>query len=325
MARQTYEAWLPEDPDSTVWHSIRRTSVIESVAKRIPMNSDTKTFPRSGDMTVDVVPKGTAYGEDVSPNDEVVMASKKFGRVVRIAEEDIDDTVIDLLTGKKLDWASAYAKHIDNACLGTSAAIGVGVPFTSVYRAVTTAEAFTGYQANANHQVITQAQLAGATSATYDALSRTLETAESSDFFDEGNALVLAHTSFKAVFRGVKDSQGNPIFLQGLAGTPDTLFGYPVRWARGAKVTATATSNPPVQNTGGAAGSAAKGTAGNPLLIIADPSYLMLGVRSGPESVVIPGRDGVSSLTDETILKMRARRAFVPAYPQAFSVLERTV
>ncbi len=323
MARQTYEAWLPEDWDNTVWHSIRRTSVIEATARRIPMNSDTKSFPRSGDMTVDIVPKGTAYGEDVSPNDEVVMVSKKFGRVVRIAEEDIDDTVIDLINGKKLDWASAYAKHLDNACLGTSAAPGAGVPFVSVYRAVTTAEAFTGYVANANHTVVTQAQIS--TIAAYDQMSRMLEIGEGSDFFDEGNALILAHPSFKAVFRGVKDSTGVPVLTQGNAGTPDTLFGYSVRWSRGAKVSAVATSNPAVQNVGGAAGSAPKGTAGNPLMVLCDPNYLMLGIRSGPESVVIPGRDGVSALTDETLLKMRSRRAFMPAYPQAFSVLERTV
>lgn len=323
MARQTYEAWLPEDWDSNVWHSIRRTSVIESVARRIPMNSDTKSFPRSGDVGIDVVAKGSAYGEDVSPNDEVIMQSKKLGKVVRIAEEDIDDTVIDLIEQKKLDWGSAYAKFLDNAALGVSAAPGAGVPFTSVYRAVTTAEAFTGYVANANRTVVAQADIASGVA--YDALSNAVGIGEASDFFDESNAIVIAHPSWKAVFRGVKTSTGEPVLMGGNANTPDTLFGYPVRWARGAKVTATATTTPPVQNTAGVAGSAPAGTAGNPLLIVCDPSYLMLGIRSGPESVVIPGRDGVSSLTDETILKMRARRAFAPAYPQAFSVLERTV
>lgn len=325
MARQTYEAWLPEDWDSNVWHSIRRTSVIESVARRIPMNSDTKSFPRSGDVGIDVVAKGSAYGEDVSPNDEVIMQSKKLGKVVRIAEEDIDDTVIDLIEQKKLDWASAYAKFLDNACLGVSAAVGAGVPFTSVYRAVTTAESFTGYVANTNRAVVTQAQITDGTTAAYDALSQAVGVGEASDFFDEGNAIVIAHPVWKSIFRGVKTTTGEPVLMAGNANTPDSLFGYPVRWARGAKVTATATTTPPVQNVGGAAGSAPAGTPGNPLLIVCDPSYLMLGIRSGPESVVIPGRDGVSSLTDETILKMRARRAFAPAYPQAFSVLERTV
>src|SRR3954469_21876335 len=104
VARQTYEAWLPEDRTSEIIGRITATSVIEARARRLPMNTDTKSFPRSGGMTVDVVPKGSAYGEDVSTNDEVVMATRKFGRVVRIAEEDIDDNVIDLINAKKLDW-----------------------------------------------------------------------------------------------------------------------------------------------------------------------------------------------------------------------------
>lgn len=313
MARQTYEAWLPEEKTSQVLGAIRRTSAIESIAKRIPMNSDAKTFPRSGGVTVDVIPKGTAYGEDVAPNDEVTMVAKKFGRAVRIAEEDIDDTVIDLLTQKKLDWASAYARHIDNAALGTSAAIGAGVPFTSVYRAVTTADAFTGYVANAHRRT--------ATAPGYDDFSALIGLAESSDYFDEASLVLIAHPFFKGVLRGLKDTNGNPLWVQGLAGTPDTVFGYRVRWTVGAKVTATATSTPPATPASGTAAPA--GTPGNPLMIAANPDFLMLGVRSGPESVVIPGRDGVSALTDETILKMRARRGFVPAFADGFAVLER--
>jgi len=323
MARQTYEAWIPVDYDNNVWHSIRRTSVIESVAKRFPMVSDTKSFPRSGDMTVDIVPKGTAYGEDVSTTAEVVLQSKKFGRAVRIAEEDINDNVIDLLETKKLDWASAYAKLLDNACLGVNAPIGAGVPFTSVYQAVKTTDATVNYTGGANMSVVTAAQLAAAGGG-YSQLSNVLSTVESSDFFDESNAIVIAHPYWKGVFRSITSTTGEPLFVEGLAGTPDTLFGYSVKWARGAKVSATATSSP-AATPSGAAGSAPAGTAGNPLLIVCDPSYLMLGIRSGPESVVIPGRDGVSALTDETILKIRSRRAFAPAWPQAFSILERTV
>ena len=315
MARQTYEAWLPEEKDSNVMGAIRATSVIESEARRIPMNTDAKTFPRSAGMTVDIVPKGTAYGEDVSPNDEVTMVAKKFGRVVRIAEEDIDDTVIDLLNQKKLDWASAYARYIDNAALGTSAAIGTGVPFTSVYRAVTTADAFTGYTANAHRITVPVPD--------YDDFSAFLALVEGSDYFDESNLLLIAHPSYKAALRGLKDNNGQPLWVQGLAGTPDTIFGYKVRWANGAKVTATATSTPPAQ-TGTSGAPAAAGTAGNALLIAANREFLMLGVRSGPESVVIPGRDGVSSLTDETILKVRARRGFMPAFADGFAVMEKT-
>lgn len=313
MARAVFDAWLPEEDDSTVITRIQATSAVESLARRLPMNSTTKSFPRSGGMDVSEVPKGSAYGEDTSTNDELILTAKKFGKAMRIAEEDIDDSVANILDAKKNEWASSYAKFIDNACLGTSAAVGAGVPFVSVYRAVTTADATTGYTANANH-VATAAT--GVVS--YDNLSAVLSVAEGSDSFDEADLCVIAHPSFKGAFRGVKDSNGNPIFVEGLAGTPSTLFGYPVRFTAGAKVTATATSKPPVQGA-----TSAKGTAGNPLLIVGPRSGLMLGVRSGPESVVIDGKDGASALTDETILKMRARRAFGVAYPDSFAVLER--
>lgn len=310
MARATFEAWLPEEDGSDVLTRITQTSAIESFARRLPMNSTTKTFPRSGGMDVAEVPKGSAYGEDTSANDEVILTAKKFGKAMRIAEEDIDDSVASILDAKKNEWASSYARFIDNACLGTSAAVGAGVPFVSVYRALTTADAATGYTANAN--VVTTA-VTGITS--YDNLSNVLGFAEASASFDEADTVVIAHPSFKAGFRGVKDTNGNPIFVEGLAGTPSTLFGYPVKWSLGAKVTATATSAPPATR-------GAKGTAGNPLLIVGPRSGLMLGVRSGPESVVIDGKDGASALTDETILKMRARRGFSVAYPDSFAVLE---
>jgi HK97 family phage major capsid protein len=312
MARATFEAWLPEEKDSSVMTRIAATSAVEALARRLPMNSTTKSFPRSGGMDVAEVAKGAAYGEDTSTNDEVVLTAKKFGKAIRIAEEDIDDSVANIIDSKKTDWASSYARFIDNATLGTSAAVGAGVPFTSVYRAVTTADAATGYVANANH---VSSGAAGAVS--YANLSSALAKVEGGDSFDESDVVVIAHPSFKETLRGVLDSQNRPIFVEGLAGTPSTLFGYPVRWSVGAKVTATATSKPPVAALG------VKGTAGNPLLIVGSRSALMLGVRSGPESVVIDGRDGASALTDETILKVRARRGFAVAYPDAFAVLER--
>jgi HK97 family phage major capsid protein len=157
MARQTYEAWLPEDRQSAVIGRITQTSAVEQYANRVPMNTNTKAYPRSAAMGVDEVPKGSAYGEDVSPNDEIILNAKKFGKVVRIAEEDIDDNVIDLINDRKLAWATAYAKFIDNAALGTNAAPGVGVPFDSVYHRVTTADASTTapYVANANYMSTT--------------------------------------------------------------------------------------------------------------------------------------------------------------------------
>lgn len=301
MARATFEGWLPEEKDSSVITRINSVSAVESLARRLPMNSTTKSFPRDGGMDVNEVPKGSAYGEDTSANDEVTLTAKKFGKAIRIAEEDIDDSVANILDTKKTAWGNSYARFIDNACLAVTAAPGAGVPFTSVYRAVRSADAATGYVADTNY-------LATAGDLTYADLSAVLGMAEASDSFDEGGTVVIAHPSFKSLFRGLVDNDGRPLFVEGQGNVQSTLFGYAVRWSTGARTSATATSRP----------------TGNPLLIVGQRDALMLGVRSGPESVVIDGKDGASALTDETILKVRARRGFGIAYADAFAVLEKT-
>ena len=303
MARATFEGWLPEAWDSTVITKVNQTSAVEAFAGRVPMPTDTKKVPRAGDVDIEVVAKGAAYGEDVNPNDLVLLDAQKLGKVVRFAEEDIDDTAgfIDIVDQKKTAWGLSYAKYLDNACLGTTAAVGTGVPFTSIYRALTQANAATSYAANAN-----LLQTVAATPATYDQLSQVIGKLETGDYFDESDVVVIAHPSFKGAFRGIKDGSGRPIFQEGTGGGADQLFGYAVRYSLGARTSATASKSP----------------TGNPLLIAGSKSLMILGVRSGPESVLIDGRDGASALTDETLLKMRARRAFAVGHETGFSVLE---
>lgn len=384
MARATFEGWLPEEFDSEVISVLAQTSAIETYATKKTMKSDTKSFPRSGGVDVEMIAKGGAYGEDTSANDEVILTAKKFGKAVRIAEEDLDDSAADIIATKKTDWATSYAKFIDNAALAVTAAVGAGVPFTSVYRTVRTADAGQGYAADDNYfaageplsgtftltdagDVVTSsvahglvvgdsvvfgaittttgitagvryfvntvpsgttftvaATRGGATLplttngsvagiqgkvavATYDNLSDALGIAEDSEYWDDASGIVIAHPKFKSAIRKIKDDNGDPIFDRSpRQGAPDTLFGLPIRWSRGARTSSVATSRP----------------TGNPLLVFANRNFLYLGVRSGPESVVIDGRNGLSALTDETILKMRARRGFALAQPSAAVVYE---
>jgi len=155
MARNTLEAWIPEEYDSSVIARIAATSAIEATARKIPMKSDSKWVPRTAGMDVELIPKGGAYGEDTSLNDSVLLTVYKFGKALRIAEEDIDDSVADLIAAKKTDWGTSYARMLDNSALGTTAAAnGTTVAFTSVYRALSQTDAATGYTANQN---ITQA------------------------------------------------------------------------------------------------------------------------------------------------------------------------
>lgn len=305
MARNTFEDWIPEEWDSQVVQRVAQVSVIESEAREYPMATDTRHIPRSAGVDVNGVAKGSAYGEDESVNDDVLLTAKKAGRAIRIADEDLQDSNVAILEQKRVDWATSWAKYLDNACLAVTAAeSGVTVPYTSVYKAIRTTNADTSYTADANY-------VASATGGvvSYDNLSAVLGRVEVGDYWEEGLTLVIAHPSLREKLRNIKDDQNQPIFVRGQggdAGTPDTLFGHRIRWSLGARTSATATHAP----------------TGNPLVIVVNRDFLAIGKRSGPESRVAGPDTGAAFLTDEALLKMRARRAFALTHEKAAAVLE---
>lgn len=305
MARNTFEDWIPEEWDSQVVQRVAQVSVIESEAREYPMATDTRHIPRSAGVDVNGVAKGSAYGEDESVNDDVLLTAKKAGRAIRIADEDLQDSNVAILEQKRVDWATSWAKYLDNACLAVTAAeSGVTVPYTSVYKAIRTTNADTSYTADANY-------VASATGGvvSYDNLSAVLGKVEVGDYWEEGLTLVIAHPSLREKLRNIKDDQNQPIFVRGQggdAGTPDTLFGHRIRWSLGARTSATATHAP----------------TGNPLVIVVNRDFLAIGKRSGPESRVAGPDTGAAFLTDEALLKMRARRAFALTHEKAAAVLE---
>lgn len=294
MTRVNLDNWIPEEKGSTVLAAVAQTSAVEALATREPMSTDAKIINAVAGVAVSVIAKGGAYPEDSAVDSEVTMKARKFGTAIRIAEEDLADIPADIIGQKQRAWSTSYAIELDNACLAVTAAEnGSTVPFTSVYAKVT---------ADAPANVI---KTAGAV--TYDDFSAVLAAVEGGDF-SGADLVVIAHPSFKSALRNLKDSNGAPLFVQGLAGTPDTIFGYKIVWSKGAKTSAVATSNP----------------TGNPLLVAVNPDHLLLGVRSGPESMLIDGNTGASALTDEAILKMRARRAFTLGSAEAAAILEVT-
>lgn len=308
-ARNTYEAWIPEEFGSDVIQKVHQMSAIERWAQRVPMNTQTRSTPRSAGVGIGMVAKGGAYAEDTSVNDDVTLHVQKFGRAVRIAEEDIGDSLANIVNAKMIDWATAYAKALDNATMAVTAAKGTsGCAFDSLYYMLTQANASTGYSANANLTV------SGSGGTSYAGLSTTIGQVESGDFFDEGEIMVFAHPSFKKKLRGILDLQNRPIFQEssngvpggGQGSSPDRIFGYQAHWSLGARTAAAPTSAP----------------TGNPLMIVANAQLLLLGVRSGPESVFIDGRNGLAALTDESILKMRSRRGFALGHEGAVAIFE---
>lgn len=299
MARATFEsnAWIPEEAGSEVITQVQATSAVENVARREPMKTDVKNVPRLGIVEPDVIPKGTAYGEDASAADEVTLTARKFGKVVRIAEEDIDDSVVDLIAAKNKSLATGAARKLDNACLGTTAASnGTTVPFDSVYRQVS--------QYSSGARLI---QTAGALA--YADLVALLGFGEESNYAGP-DLTVIANPAFRALLRGLDTGSAN---VRATGSVYDeeanTLGGHRIVWSTGAKTNATASATP----------------TGNPLLIaVSDPNLLILGVRSGPEYMLAGADSGPAFLTDEALLKFRMRRGFQIGDPTAFAVLEIT-
>lgn len=317
MARNDIDGtgWLVEDKDSNVVQAFAHTSAWEKAARPVGMTANVVEIPRIEDMDVDVIPKGGAYGEDTSDADVIAIRARKFGKALRIAEEDVEDKKLaDYLNLKKVSAASSFAKKFDNAAIGVTAAEnGTTVPFTSLYRTLTTADATTGYTANAN--VLTGA----IADFDYDALNDLIAIAEGSDYFDDGETRIIAHPFFRRALRGIKDTTGRPIFFTDVVNGREVprLLGTEILWSVGAKTSATAV-------TKNAAAGGAKGAAGNPLLAVVSRPYAVVGNRKPFESVVIPGRDGLSALTDEDILKVRTRKAAGVTMPQAHALFELT-
>ncbi|WP_253798580.1 phage major capsid protein [Nocardia amikacinitolerans] len=285
--------WVSEETGSKVLTTVTENSAAENYARRENMDSDALRVPRMSDVDVTVIPMSGAYPEDSANLDTVLLEAVKFGGRVLVPYEQLDDSNIGIVTELQSSWARSYARKLDNAVFGTTAAGNLTtVPFNSVYREVS--------QNAATHRV----QTVGAV--TYDHVSSVLGKYENGGYFSDPDTIVVAHVSLKEALRGLKDTTGRPLFIDAIPDTqPSTLFGYPIQFSAGAKTSATNVVNP----------------TGNPLLVVGNKNHLILGVRSGPESI-LSTEAGFG--TDEIHLKMRSRRAFAVGRATAFGVLEVT-
>jgi len=301
--------WIPIEWAPEVLSRVNQDSAIEAFGSPHVMTTDTQRVLRSLDATVGT---GATYTSDASTNDYILLDAVKFtGQFIVDSDALRDaDSVVDTLRKKAGDWATSYAVAFDNACIGvTAAANGTTAPFTSIYKAVRTngqtGESYTADDNYVNH--------GGAASAAYTDLDSVMRKVETGFYYSPSRALVIAHPTFKGVMRSAKDTTGQPIFIQGVAGTPDTLFGVPIQWSLGAK-TANQRSTAPE---------------GNPLLVVVgDTDALMRGDRlndsggNGPEALVDRAR--AQDSTDQDALKLRVRKAFGLSHPKAVAVLEKT-
>jgi HK97 family phage major capsid protein len=309
MARETFEDWIPVETGDRAIQALLQYSVTERIGRPENMASDTKQIPRSGDFAIAAVAKGASYGETSGTNGYVEMIARKVGGIIRIAEEDLVDSTVDILATKRVDAARNMALFFDNATLGCSAAAnGTTVLYTSVYKAVRTTDSAVSYTADDNY--------VSSSTVTYDNLSATLGTVEDSVWFDESNLFVAASPTFKAQFRGIKDTSGVPIFQDGTNSSPARLFGYPVEWTIGARTSHVNTYTP----------------AGNPLLIIGNRNLLIKGMAklspqissTNPGFAIQRAINGQGFTTDEALMKAAMRRGFVVGAAPAFAVYEKT-
>ena len=288
--------YILEEQGSNVIQDLIANSAVERFARRENMASRTKTVPRFVSDAPQVVAEGGTIPEASATLDEIVLTARKYAQIMHVSEEDLNDSLPDVLTVYKREWASRWARKFDNACLGVTAAGDGddGQPFTSLYRAVATSPTAPV------SQII---QTGGAMS--YEDLNNALGFAENSKKFDAANTVWMAHPKMLKEIRGMVKGNSDLVLPDPLAGTPGSLFGYPLVVSYGAATSAAATDSP----------------AGNALLIVGNRQMLINGVRGGVESVV--SRDAEFT-KDGVLLKTRIRRGFAVADADAFAIVEKT-
>jgi hypothetical protein len=316
-ANASVTTWIPIEYDSDVVQRVLTESVVESQARRVIMNSKTKSIPRSAGITVSA---GTTYVSDQSTNDDVTLTARRFIARITIDEDDLADanTRLDVLGTKALDWAISYADVFDNACLAvTGTENGTTVPFTSVYKTVRSSDSGAGYSADANYttwddDLISIPASNPAGTSLYEKLSYIFKLVETGKYWANPDMIVIAAPGWRDALRLCVDGQGRPIFQPGSGGrmlpgqgTPDQLFQTPIYWSRGCKTSATNSGSP----------------TGNDLLIYANKRLLARGDRSGPETLTDDAR--AQDDTDDYAMKFRTRRAFKVTHPAGVAVLER--
>ncbi|MER5750627.1 phage major capsid protein [Streptomyces sp. NPDC002088] len=301
--------WIPIEWDSDVITRVQMDSAVERYARPHIMSSATKRILRSGGLTVSA---GTTYTADTSANDYITLQARRFLAQFVVDEDDLSDadSVIDTIQTKGMDWAVSYADTFDNACLAvTGTENGTTVPFTSLYKALRTTNSATGYTADANYAQWTSTNVSfpasGGGNSLYEKLSSTFKKVEAGKFWSLADSLVIAAPGWRDALRLATDGQGRPIFIQGTAGTPDTLFDVPIAWSRGCKTSPTNSGSP----------------GGNDLLFFGNRQYLKRGDRTQPQSLVDQAR--AQDSTDDTAVKFRVRKAFGVGNENAWAGLER--
>ena len=226
MARTDFteaNGYILEEQGSAVIQDLIANSAVEAYARRETMASRTKTVPRFKTDAPAVVAEGATIGEATATLDEIVLTARKYAQIMHVSEEDLNDNLVDVLTASKREWASRFARKFDNACLGVTVA-GDGTdtaPYTSLYKALTDLN-------SASNIITTGGDLS------YGDLNSALGIVEDSSKFDAANTVWMAHPKMLQHIRGMIKGNNDLVLPDPLAGTPGSLFGYPLVLSYGA-------------------------------------------------------------------------------------------
>lgn len=313
MARQSVENWIPDLMGSEIYQAYAQTSAVDQIADHEPMAGPYKELLRAGSVTAGVIAKGSAYPESTSTDDTVELRAVKIGTSIRLADEDLVDNATGrgIVTQKRKAMATAVALNFDNAALAVTAARnGTTVPYDSLYRRLTVADANVSYGAGDNVLTATGGDL------TYGDLNDLLGRVEANTWTNVGRLVFIADPSWKFQLRKMVDADGRPLWQPptsaGIADAPrETILGYPIIYTHGARLSATMTGNP----------------TGNPLLFIGDPTQLVVGeapIGNGMPVGALGFYGWEEPETDEYKVKAAVRRAFNVVNPGTWAVIEKT-
>ncbi len=313
MANINIGSWIPFEYEPGVLQRVKQGSAVINFGQEVQMTAEAKSTPRSGGAHSSLTGPGGDYQFDTTANDNVWLYAQKYTGLIGINQEDIDDTISDVVNTKLNDFTTSTMITFDNHCLGvTGAKSGITLAdgshpaFDSLYYQLTQNDSNTGYVANTN---ITQGPTGGLT---YDSLRAPIKAVETGNYFRPGNMAVIAHPAFLDTLRGIKDGQGRPIFNESSAGVAGggqgstlSLFGHPLQLSLGCRLSAAPTDNP----------------TGHPFLVFCTRDYLLYGTREVLSREQMNGLNGPGYKNDTYLMKTRMRRAFVPGHENAFAML----
>lgn len=196
---------VPEEFADTIITKAAAQSYIRDLAT-VSTSTHTENVPVEGDDGANGwIDEEGEYPESDPTIGQVVLGAWKTGRIVKVTDEALQDTVPKIEAYVAMKFAKSTTKAEEAAFISGD---GVKKP--------------TGVLVTAEVGKTT----ASATAITADEV---LDLMASLDEDYEGNAYLMMNKNTRNALRKLKDSQGQYLWVQGFAGNPDSFDGKPIR------------------------------------------------------------------------------------------------